>query len=312
MTKTKDISGIRSGKLVAISPTDKKYQHQTIWHCKCDCGNTKDVPISLLTSEHTISCGCLQYQKGNLGYSWRGHGDISSRKWTQYRSNALSRNIPFEISIEQAWELYLSQGGKCALSGEAIDFPVCSKGGGTASLDRIDSRFGYAIENVHWVHRIVNSMKWDLPLTTFVYLCRLVTHPIIDSIPSDDCCEFKKHPHWRGYGNICGQLWRRTILGANERNIPLSITIEEAWGRFIAQNGRCAITGLPLSFNRKGTPKSYKEDLTASLDRVDSLGGYSGNNIQWVHKNINRALKRDLSEPELRLWSKRISDHENY
>ena len=34
--------------------------------------------------------------------------------------------------------------------------------GGTASLDRIDSKKGYTIDNIQWVHKDVNKMKMDL------------------------------------------------------------------------------------------------------------------------------------------------------
>ena len=30
-----------------------------VWHCKCECGNEKDVIQSALTSGNTKSCGCL-------------------------------------------------------------------------------------------------------------------------------------------------------------------------------------------------------------------------------------------------------------
>lgn len=55
-----DISGQRFGKLVAISPTDKKCGSCRVWICKCDCGNTCEVSINSLRTNHTKSCGCLK------------------------------------------------------------------------------------------------------------------------------------------------------------------------------------------------------------------------------------------------------------
>ncbi len=58
--KTKDIINKRYGRLVAIKPTDKKDTNgSTIWKCKCDCGNTVEVSISLLEKGAVKSCGCL-------------------------------------------------------------------------------------------------------------------------------------------------------------------------------------------------------------------------------------------------------------
>jgi hypothetical protein len=44
----------------------------------------------------------------------------------------------------------------------------------TASLDRIDSSKGYTIENVQWVHAIINNMKWDMPQSEFLSFCYAV------------------------------------------------------------------------------------------------------------------------------------------
>jgi hypothetical protein len=47
--------------------------------------------------------------------------------------------------------------------------------GGTASLDRIDSKLGYIPGNIQWVHKTINRMKVNLPEEDFVYFCRLIT-----------------------------------------------------------------------------------------------------------------------------------------
>ena len=54
-----DLAGRRFGRLVAISPTDKRLGHSVIWHCRCDCGKMADVASIKLLSGDTQSCGCL-------------------------------------------------------------------------------------------------------------------------------------------------------------------------------------------------------------------------------------------------------------
>ena len=44
----------------------------------------------------------------------------------------------------------------------------------TASLDRIDSTKGYFIENVQWVHKYVNIMKWHTANQEFIEWCKLI------------------------------------------------------------------------------------------------------------------------------------------
>lgn len=57
----KDLTGQRFGKLTVISDTGRAYQGNTIWHCRCDCGNEVDVIGRSLTSGNTRSCGCLNF-----------------------------------------------------------------------------------------------------------------------------------------------------------------------------------------------------------------------------------------------------------
>lgn len=62
-----DLIGKRFGKLVVIEKTDLRTTGKSgniIWKCKCDCGNETLVAGNHLTSEHTSSCGCINYSKG--------------------------------------------------------------------------------------------------------------------------------------------------------------------------------------------------------------------------------------------------------
>ena len=59
----KDLAGQRFGKLTVVEWTGRWKGTQSIWHCKCDCGGEKDVPIYSLTGGITKSCGCLVRDK---------------------------------------------------------------------------------------------------------------------------------------------------------------------------------------------------------------------------------------------------------
>lgn len=61
---TKDISNQRFGKLIALYPTEKRKGINTIWHCKCECGNECDVDINSLTQFKKQSCGCSSVYVG--------------------------------------------------------------------------------------------------------------------------------------------------------------------------------------------------------------------------------------------------------
>ena len=57
----KDLTNQRFGKLIALYPTEKRQGRSIIWHCKCDCGNEKDVSSTCLLQKQTQSCGCLTW-----------------------------------------------------------------------------------------------------------------------------------------------------------------------------------------------------------------------------------------------------------
>ena len=127
----------------------------------------------------TKSCGCIGRSIGAENPHWLGYGGISLTKWNSLKKDAIkNRKIPFNISIEYAWELFLKQNRKCALTGLDITFSQTkrtSKMQCSASLDRIDSFLPYEEGNVQWVDKRVNFMKQRFPQDEFQRLCFLVS-----------------------------------------------------------------------------------------------------------------------------------------
>lgn len=104
----------------------------------------------------------------------------------------------------------------------------------------------------------------------------------------------KSNTKHQNFGEIPGSSWANMVNGAELRNLEVSITIEDMNNQFIKQKGKCALTGQTIHFGHKNTKKLK----TASLDRIDSGRGYTKDNIQWVHKDINRC-KQNFSEDYL-------------
>jgi hypothetical protein len=48
----------------------------------------------------------------------------------------------------------------------------------TASLDRIDSSKGYEIDNIQWVHVMVNMCKNKYPQDKFVEMCKAIASKV--------------------------------------------------------------------------------------------------------------------------------------
>ena len=62
-----DLTGNIYGRLLVLYRSEDKYspsgQKRIYWHCKCECGNEKDILGSALKSGNTKSCGCLNKEK---------------------------------------------------------------------------------------------------------------------------------------------------------------------------------------------------------------------------------------------------------
>jgi hypothetical protein len=96
-------------------------------------------------------------------------GDISKYHWSRTMRNAAFRGIDFDILPEDAWELWVKQKGKCALSGVDLNLKTCDEI--TASLDRMDSNLGYLKNNIQWTHKDLNQMKMILTNQQFIDWC---------------------------------------------------------------------------------------------------------------------------------------------
>lgn len=58
----RDITGERFGRLVAVRPTEGRGRNgDTMWLCRCDCGNEVTAELGRLTGGSRKSCGCLSH-----------------------------------------------------------------------------------------------------------------------------------------------------------------------------------------------------------------------------------------------------------
>jgi cytidyltransferase-like protein len=177
MALTKEISGQRFGKLVALKYVET-IKGTRRYLCQCDCGNQKVLMRKLLVRGDTTSCGCDWIKSNKKHHSWKGYEDIPLDFFTSIKRGALSRNYEFDITIEDLWQLFLSQNKKCALSGLDLIFSRTRKDKTlqTASVDRIHRNLGYVKGNIQWVHKRINLMKNVLSDKDFIFFCTMVAN----------------------------------------------------------------------------------------------------------------------------------------
>lgn len=76
---------------------------------------------------------------------------------------------------------------------------------------------------------------------------------------------------------------------------------------YAKQEGKCALTGVELTFN-KGVGE--ESDFNISIDRIDSKGDYVVSNIQLLGKIVN-FLKHDMPQEKFIKLTKLIYNNSN-
>ena len=164
--QTVDLSGQIFGKLTVVSRIKGKDERHPTWECSCECGGICFADTSSLKNGSKTSCPkCGRKRIGD--FHWKGNGEISGKFWSQIKWGASVRNLCFDITPNFAWDLYLKQNKKCALTG--VDIVIQRNNDNNASLDRIDSSKPYLEDNVQWVHKRINWMKGDMTEPDLLY-----------------------------------------------------------------------------------------------------------------------------------------------
>lgn len=178
-----DLVGFKFGKfevIKKIGSVGSGSRKRITWLCLCECGNYREYTTAAINQANVISCGCYlgSKERSRNNKLWNGYEDIHGRVWGHIKSGALRRGYKFDVTMKDAWDIFVKQNKKCALTGLDIHFSDTIRqhenGESTASLDRIDSTKGYTKDNVQWVHKKVNIMKNVYSEEEFVNLCKLV------------------------------------------------------------------------------------------------------------------------------------------
>lgn len=113
----------------------------------------------------------------------------------------------------------------------------------------------------------------------------------------------KHHPSIAGV--VLTKIKNRLKRGRG-RVLDCTITLDNIWEKYLEQNKLCALTGEVVYFPK--TSEDYeKSEYTASVDRIDSDQGYTQENIQVVHKDLNR-MKWDLSQDQFIEYCRKVAN----
>ena len=162
MVRKVDLTGKRFHNLIAIYPTENRNSSgNVIWLCKCDCGNEVFLSTARLVSDQIKSCGCQRLGlKGLAGLK---------RIYSHYQNSAKQRGLPFQISLDEFNDLSQQNCSYCGSKPSTIVKGTSENGKYIYNgLDRIDSAFGYIIDNLVPCCKICNYMKRIMSYNEFV------------------------------------------------------------------------------------------------------------------------------------------------
>ena len=185
--KRLNLTGKKFGRLLVLGPAGSSERGESLWRCRCDCGNDKVfVGIAICYKRSKIkSCGCMYkevcQERGRLAVKRKQllqgraiPGAAFRGLLSGYKANAKKRGMDWRLSDEDFRRMtqspcfytgrYPSNISKAA-SGEIYVYN---------GIDRLDNSKGYTLENSVPCCAVVNKMKMDLPFDEFMYLCRVI------------------------------------------------------------------------------------------------------------------------------------------
>ena len=168
------------------------YAMRPYWWVRCRCGIEKWYSAAALCNRLLSSKGCKSCAKARANYSYY---------IKRIERRARVSGFEFTITKEIIEDLYKQQNGKCKLSGVDIvlyNNQIHTKRMQSASLDRINSNKGYTIDNVQWLHKDVNKMKYTFTQERFIEICRMVAKNTEDH---NGICAEEDYIKWKNEEN---------------------------------------------------------------------------------------------------------------
>lgn len=154
MSKVKDLTGQRFGKLTAVRPTEKRASTSIIWECLCDCGNTTFVPGNNLRSGNTKSCGCLRKaemaQRRAVDLVGQRFGKLTAVRSTEERRNG-----------SVVWECRCDCGNAAYVMVDSLQNGKTKSCGCLATMDITGQRFGKLVAVKSTEKRQGSSIVWE-------------------------------------------------------------------------------------------------------------------------------------------------------
>lgn len=277
MGRALDLTGQRFGKLVAVRPTDERYNRHVVWECKCDCGNICYASTNSLRAGKTKSCGCF-YAGIVAGQRF---GKLVAVRKTDKRQG---RNV--------LWECRCDCGETCYVPSYSLRNGRTRSCGCSRISDIAGRRFGKLVAVKATRQRRFGCVVWEC-ICDCGNVC-FVSNDKLNKGETKSCgCDNisikskRLHEVWRGMVQRC-----ENPRNSNYRNYGAKgISVCDEWKHY-------------PNFEKWSFENGYNPDAPhgeCSIDRIDVYGDYCPANCRFVNskvQNRNRTSNKGVIAPD--------------
>lgn len=174
------------------------------------------------------------------------------------------------VKINDLIDLWNKQEGKCYLTGIKMDNISYSRSLKNVSIDQIEAGKGYTIDNIALCCESINMAKMQMSKNDFIKQLKLagenIKNKLYENIDKLDLPEIN---------NDC-KKYLLTLF--NNKKIKNKIGVENIINLWKKQNGKCAITGIDMTYEKNSNIK-FRNPTNISVDKINPKLGYTLDNI---------------------------------